>query len=205
MPSISAASPVPKARPGMPGTRGYSLGDGGMKALRAALLGAALSVGLALGAGAQTLRVGMAAQDVGRLDPHFATSTIDRVVVGWMFNGLVRFPPGSIDPAAIEPDLAERWESSADGKTWTFFLRRGVQFHGGFGEVTAEDVGFSLKKSGTAATSAFSADFRAFESIEAVDPYTVRIVLRENVPSLLGILTNYSGGYIVSRRAVEQK
>jgi peptide/nickel transport system substrate-binding protein len=176
-----------------------------MKALRAALLGTALSVGLALGTSAQTLRVGMAAQDVGRLDPHFATSTIDRVVVGWMFNGLVRFPPGSIDPAAIEPDLAERWESSADGKTWTFFLRRGVQFHGGFGEVTANDVVFSLKKSGTAATSAFSADFRAFERIEAVDPHTVRIVLRENVPSLLGILTNYAGGYIVSKRAVEQK
>jgi peptide/nickel transport system substrate-binding protein len=176
-----------------------------MKALRAALLGTALSVGLALGTSAQTLRVGMAAQDVGRLDPHFATSTIDRVVVGWMFNGLVRFPPGSIDPAAIEPDLAERWESSADGKTWTFFLRRGVQFHGGFGEVTADDVVFSLKKSGTAATSAFSADFRAFERIEAVDPHTVRIVLRENVPSLLGILTNYAGGYIVSKRAVEQK
>src|SRR3954471_9169313 len=122
-----------------------------MAGWRAALLGTALSIGVALGAAAQpTLRVGMAAQDVGRLDPHFATSTIDRVVVGWMFNGLVRFPPGSIDPAAIEPDLAERWESSTDGRTWSFFLRRGVQFHGGFGEVTADDVVFSLKKSGTA-------------------------------------------------------
>ncbi|MFC7476332.1 ABC transporter substrate-binding protein [Dankookia sp. GCM10030260] len=176
-----------------------------MKALRAALLGMALAIGLPSGSQAQTLRVGMAAQDVGRLDPHFATSTIDRVAVGWMFNGLVRFPPGSIDPAAIEPDLAERWESGADGRTWTFFLRRGVQFHGGFGELTADDVVFSLRKSAAAATSAFSADFRAFESVEAVDPYTVRIVLRENVPSLLGILTNYSGGYIVSKRAVEQK
>ena len=31
-----------------------------------------------------------------------------------------------------------------------------------------------------------------FETIEAVDPYTVRIVLQENVPSLLGIVTNYA-------------
>jgi ABC-type dipeptide transport system, periplasmic component len=69
-----------------------------------------------------TLTVGMAAQDVGRLDPHFAVSTIDRVAVAWMFNGLVRFKPGSINPAEIEPDLAERWEASADGRTWTFFL-----------------------------------------------------------------------------------
>jgi peptide/nickel transport system substrate-binding protein len=179
-----------------------------MTGFRAALLGSALALGLAGGAAAQsgpTLRVGMAAQDVGRLDPHFAVSTIDRVVVAWMFNGLVRFKPGSIDPSEIEPDLAERWESSADGRTWTFHLRRGVQFHGGFGELTADDVVFSLRKSGTAASSAFSADFRAFESIEAVDSHTVRIVLKENVPSLLGILTNYSGGYIVSRRAVEQR
>jgi peptide/nickel transport system substrate-binding protein len=178
-----------------------------MKAFRRALLATAMTVA-ATGAMAQTgptLRVGMAAQDVGRLDPHFAVSTIDRVVVAWMFNGLVRFAPGSIDPAGIEPDLAERWESSPDGRTWTFHLRRGVQFHGGFGELTADDVVFSLRKAGNAQSSAFSADFRAFETIEAVDSHTVRIVLRENVPSLLGILTNYSGGFIVSRRAVEQR
>lgn len=179
-----------------------------MRAFRAALLGTALAVAGAAHAQAQpgpTLRVGMAAQDVGRLDPHFAVSTIDRVVVAWMFNGLVRFKPGSIDPAEIEPDLAERWESSPDGRTWTFHLRRGVQFHGGFGELTAEDVVFSLRKAGTAASSAFAADFRAFEAVEAVDSHTVRIRLRENVPSLLGLVTNYSGGYIVSRRAVEQR
>jgi len=178
-----------------------------MKAMRAALLGTALAA-VATGAMAQsgqTLRVGMAAQDVGRLDPHFAVSTIDRVVVAWMFNGLVRFAPGSIDPAGIEPDLAERWESSPDGRTWTFHLRRGVQWQGGFGELTAEDVVFSLRKAANAQTSAFAADFRAFETVEAVDPYTVRIVLKENVPSMLGILTNYSGGFIVSRRAVEQR
>jgi peptide/nickel transport system substrate-binding protein len=176
--------------------------------LRGILLAGALAFGipnLAAAQPVQTLRVGMAAQDVGRLDPHFAVSTIDRVVVAWMFNGLVRFKPGSIDPAAIEPDIAERWESSADGKTWTFHIRPGVKFHGNYGEVTAEDVVFSLKKAATAATSAFSADYRAFESIEAVDAATVRITLRTNVPSLLGLVTNYSGGYIVSKKAVEER
>ena len=118
---------------------------------RAALLAATLLIGApALAAAAEaektTLNVGIAAQDVGRLDPHFAVSTIDRIPVGWMFNALVRFPPGSIDPAKIEPDLAESWESSADKKTWTFHLRHGVQFHGGYGEMTADDVVFSLKK-----------------------------------------------------------
>jgi peptide/nickel transport system substrate-binding protein len=171
------------------------------------LLAGAAALSLALPAAAQktTLNVGMAAQDIGRIDPHLAPTTIDKVVVGWMFNGLVRFRPGSINPAEIEPDLAERWESSADGKTWTFHLRRGVQFHQGMGELTAEDVVFSLKKAATPGQSAFSGDFRAFESVEAVDPYTVRIVLKENVPALLGLVTNYHGGNIVSRRAVTER
>jgi peptide/nickel transport system substrate-binding protein len=171
------------------------------------LFAGAAALAFALPAAAQktTLTIGMAAQDIGRIDPHLAPTTIDKVVVGWMFNGLVRFKPGSINPAEIEPDLAERWESSADGKVWTFHLRRGVQFHQGFGELTADDVVASLRKAATQGQSAFVGDFRAFDSVEAVDPYTVRITLKEVVPSLLGIVTNYHGGNIVSRRAVAER
>ena len=171
---------------------------------RAALLAASLLCSLPALAQKTTLNVGIAAQDSGRLDPHFAVSTIDRIPVAWMFNALVRFPPGSIDPAKIEPDLAERWETSVDKKTWTFHLRHGVQFHGGYGEMTADDVVFSLKKAGDPKTSAFSSELRPVESIEAVDPYTVKIVLKETVPSLLGTLVNYSQGFIVSKKAVEK-
>src|SRR5438067_728305 len=149
---------------------------------RAALLAASLLVSFPAMADKSTLNVGIAAQDAGRLDPHFAVSTIDRIPVAWMFNALVRFPPGSIDPAKIEPDLAESWESSPDGKTWTFHLRHGVQFHGGYGELTAEDVIFSLNKAGDPKTSAFSSELRPVESMQAVDPYTVKIVLKEIVP-----------------------
>ncbi|MCC7426674.1 MAG: polyamine ABC transporter substrate-binding protein [Alphaproteobacteria bacterium] len=173
--------------------------------LAALALAAALAVAGSANAQPRTmLNVGMAAQDISRLDPHYSTTTIDKVVVGWMFSGLVRFRPGSISPAEIEPDLAERWESSPDGKTWTFHLRRGVQFHRNFGEVTAEDIVFSLTKAADARRSGFAADYRAFEAVEVVDPYTVRIRLKEVVPSLLGLVTNYHGGNIVSRRAVEQ-
>jgi peptide/nickel transport system substrate-binding protein len=174
--------------------------------VRAALLASALAFATPVLAQPKTaLNVGIAAQDIGQLDPHFAVSTIDRIIAAWMFNGLVRFPPGSIDPAKLEPDLAEKWESSADGRTWTFHLRHGVQFHGGFGELTADDVVFSLKKAGDAKTSAFSSELRPFQTIEAVDPYTVRLVLKDNVPSVLGILTNYAQGFIVSKKAVEQR
>ena len=172
---------------------------------RAALLAAAVAFApAAYAAPKTTLTVGMAAQDVGRLDPHFAVSTIDRTVVAWMFNGLVRFKPGSMDPQTIEPDLATSWESSEDKKVWTFHLRPNVKFHGDYGDLTAEDVVFSLQKAADPKRSAFSADFAAFDKVEAIDPATVRITLRDTVPSLLGLLTNYSGGFIVSKKAVEK-
>jgi peptide/nickel transport system substrate-binding protein len=149
------------------------------------------------------LNVGMAAADLGTLDPHRTATTPDKAVIGWMFSGLVRFKPGSVDPETIEPDLAERWEVTPDRLTWTFHLRPDVAFHGGFGTLTSDDVAFSLKRAADSKTSAFSSDFADIEAVTARDPLTVEVKLKQPVPSLLGILTSYQGGYIVSRKAVE--
>jgi len=166
------------------------------------------STGLALlpAHAAQTeLRLGAAAADVGNLDPHFASSTSDRTQVAWIFGALVRFAPGSTDPATIEPDLAESWQASDDKLVWTFKLRHGVQWQHDYGEVTAEDVVFSLKKAADPKRSAFASDYTAFKSVEAVDPYTVKITLSSQVPSMLGLLTNYSGGFIICKKAYEER
>lgn len=152
-----------------------------------------------------TLAVGVMASDIGQLDPHKATGTPDRIAVSWIFGGLVRFKPGTIDPAQIEPDIAESWGSNPDKTVWTFKLRRGVQFHAGFGDLTAEDIVFSIQKAANPKTSAFSGDFRALKTVEAIDRYTVRITLANAIPSLLGVLTNYSGGFIISKKAFEQR
>jgi len=125
-------------------------------------------------------------------------------VLQWIFNGLVRFKPGSMDPATMEPDLAEKWTSTADGRVWTFSLRKGVKFHGDYGELTSEDVVFSLERARNPKTSAFSSDFKEFKLIEALDPYTVRITLSQPVPFLIGLVSNYHGGMIVSKKAVEK-
>ena len=75
----------------------------------------------------------MSAADVSQLDPHRATTTQDKPLTSWIYNGLVRFKPGSASLETLEPDLAERWESSPDKLTWTFHLRKGVKFHGDYG------------------------------------------------------------------------
>lgn len=174
--------------------------------LRAAFFAAALfAASPAIAQPKQVLTMSIFSQDIGTLDPHMAVGTQDRIPVSWIFNGLVRFKPGTIDPAQIEPDLAESWDKSPDGLVWTFHLRHGVQFQSGFGELTADDVVFSLNKAANAKTSAFSGDYASFKSVEAIDPYTVRITLARPVPSLLGLVANYSGGFIVSAKAVQQR
>lgn len=148
--------------------------------------------------------VGLASGDVGVLDPHMNSSTPGKAFLQQIFNGLVRLKPGEINPATIEPDLAERWTSSPDGREWTFHLRKGVQCHHDFGEFTSADAVFSLKRAGTKATSSFSSDYAAFESVDAVDRYTVRIRLKNTIPSLLGVVMNFHGGHMVCKAAVDK-
>jgi peptide/nickel transport system substrate-binding protein len=150
------------------------------------------------------LRVSSTGSDIAKLDPHRASSTTDKVVVGWMFNGLVRFAPGSADPKEIEADLAESWERSPDGTVWTFRLRKGVRFHGSWGELTADDVVYSLKRAADPARSSFAGSYAAIAAVEAPDPHTVRITLKHPVAGFLGLVANYHGGNIVSRRAAEE-
>ncbi len=170
--------------------------------------GAFLVAGLAGAISAQaqprdSVRVAvLAPHGLGTLDPHFATAHHDRMAASWLHGALVRFRPGSSSPADIEPDLAERWDVSADRRIWTFYLRPGVAFHTG-DAVTADDVAFSLRKAATATTSAYASDFAMVESVEVLDAGTLRIVLRQPIPSLLGLLANYAGGFILSRRASE--
>jgi peptide/nickel transport system substrate-binding protein len=154
-------------------------------------------------AAAATLNIGMAAADVSQLDPYRATSTQDKPVVSWIFSGLVRFKPGSLSLESLEPDLAESWTRSDDGKVWTFKLRPGVKFHGSYGEVTADDVVFSLNRAADPKNSSFASDYAAFDKVEALDPLTVRITLKQPIPALLGLVANYHGGNVVSRKAVE--
>jgi peptide/nickel transport system substrate-binding protein len=163
---------------------------------------ASVSVGICLFSTAfaqeKVVRMALKASDIRSLDPHYGTTTIDYACIDPMFNGLVRFKPEDINPEKIEPDLAERWERSKDGLTWTFYLRKGVKFHKGYGELTSEDVKFSLEKAANKATSGFAADYAALAKVEALDKYTVRLTFKSAIPSVLGILTNYHGGYIVS-------
>jgi peptide/nickel transport system substrate-binding protein len=147
------------------------------------------------------LRIGTLGDDATSLDPHMSTKSQDKILFPLIFNGLVRFKPGTADLKSIEPDLAESWNVSPDKLVWTFKLRQGIKFHGGYGELTADDVVFSLNKAAEKTTSSAYEDYSAVKSVEAVDPYTVKITLSKRVPFFLGAVVNNHGGFILSKKA----
>jgi oligopeptide transport system substrate-binding protein len=81
--------------------------------------------------------------DIGptTLDPAVSSESTSLTYVVQIFSGLVRL--GS--DAKPAPDIAERWQVSNDGKTYTFYLRRGVKFQDGR-EVTAQDLKYSWER-----------------------------------------------------------
>lgn len=97
-----------------------------------------------------------------------------------VFNTLLERDDKTGKPA---PGLAVKWESSKDGKTWTFDLRKGVQFHDGWGEFTADDVKFSYQVAlRDDSTSDMKGVFTTFVSdVEVVNPY--RVVFHLKSPS----------------------
>jgi peptide/nickel transport system substrate-binding protein len=172
--------------------------------MAAGFVGALLLAAVVPAQAEKVLNVGMAAADLGSLDPHRTATTPDKAIIGWMFNGLVRFKPGTMNPEAIEPDLAQSWEASPDQLTWTFHLRKGVQCNNGYGELGADDVVFSLKRASDPKISSFSSDYADVASIEAPDAATVQLKFKRRPPTVLGILTNYQGGNIVCKKAMEK-
>ncbi len=152
----------------------------------------------------KTLVVGMGSADAGKLDPHLTATTPDKGLLNWMFNGLVRIKPGQISPQYIEPDLAERWTTNPTGTEWTFTIRQGVQCHHGYGEFTAEDAAYSIKRAATKATSSFSNDFTAVDKIEVLDKYLLKVTLKNPVAGFLGYLSNLHGGNMVCKKAAEE-
>jgi ABC-type transport system substrate-binding protein len=99
-----------------------------------------------------------------------------------------------IDPKTGEftPRLAEKWQASHDLKEWTFWLRKGVQFHNGWGEFTAKDVVHShslLVRED--ATGSFVGIWRNVEEVKAVDDYQVVFRMKRPV-SMIPYLTSRS-------------
>ncbi|MCC2665762.1 MAG: twin-arginine translocation signal protein, partial [Geminicoccaceae bacterium] len=91
------------------------------------------------------------------------------------------------------PMLAESWEASDDLKTWTFHLRQGVMWHNGE-DFVADHVVWNVERWRNADLGSSNiglSTFASMDSVEAVDPHTVRFNLNKPVLSAPEDCYNY--------------
>ncbi len=146
-----------------------------------------------------TLRVAFQNEWAG-LDPHIVSSYSSYQVLFNVVENLTKYD----DDLNLQPALAESWEQSDDGLTWTFNLREGVLFHNGR-EMTAEDVKWSFDRLIDPDTGAGNAGNvgPADTQIEVIDDYTVSITHSEPVGILPQTLAFNPASGIIAQESLE--
>jgi peptide/nickel transport system substrate-binding protein len=127
--------------------------------------------------------------DIRSTDPGTNRDANTDGVMGHVVEGLVAFR----EDTSVGPMLADSWDISEDGKTYTFHLRQGVKFHNG-ATMTADDVIWSFKRWLDPATqwrclSEFSdKGIAKILGVEAPDPRTVVVRLEQPTALFLGTM-----------------
>ncbi len=107
------------------------------------------------------------------LHPLLTKSNSNIQVLGLIYDSLITFD----DQLNVVPGLAESWQVSDDGMTWTFQLRKDVKWHDGTG-LTANDVDFTFKAiNDKRYDSVYQYNTQSVARFEVVDEYTFRVVL----------------------------
>ena len=151
--------------------------------------------------------------DPPTLDPHLTTDTTSSFVVVELFSGLVTLNTD----LELVPDIAERWEISADGLQYTFYLRPNAKFHDGK-PVTAQDFKWSIERAAAPETASpvadtylndivgaldyIKGDATEISGIRVVDDTTLSITVDQPKAYFLAKLT-YPTAFVVDRATVE--
>ncbi|HEV2676128.1 MAG TPA: ABC transporter substrate-binding protein [Aliidongia sp.] len=148
-----------------------------------------------------TLAIGRDIQ--GLLTPPERIGPIEGNIIRTVCQGLIRFKPGSFE-----------WELSA-AKTLTqvsdteisFELNPGLTFHGGYGEMTADDVKFSFelfaKPTADGKPAGYAKDWASLDHVEVTGKYTGKIMLKSAAPQLWLVVLPDNSGLIISKKAFE--
>lgn len=143
-------------------------------------------------------------RDIQSLDPANRVSYVEGNVMRAVLQGLISFKPGKfeweLDAAKsitqVSPTLIE------------FELKPGLMFHGGYGEVTAEDVKFSferyIKPMANGQMAQYAKDWEALKEVEVTGKYTGKIHLKNPAPAIWLVNLPDGSGSILSKAAYEK-
>ncbi|KGQ70779.1 peptide transporter [Chelonobacter oris] len=169
----------------------------------------ALSVSLSLSANQPKTLVYCSEASPTSFNPQLVTDGASLDASGQaMYNRLTEFSRGS---TTVQPSLAEKWDVSDDGKTYTFYLRKGVKFQANKNfkpsrDFNADDVIFSFDRQMNEQNPYHKVSNLGYEyfvgmdmpntidKLEKVDDYTVKIYLKQaNAPFLANIAMDFAG------------
>ncbi len=151
--------------------------------------------------------------DPPTLDPHLTTDATSAQIIVEVFGGLV-----TIDTSLnVVPDLAESWDTSADGLVYTFRLRPDAKFHDGK-RVTAEDVRWSLERATNPLTESpvvdqylgdivgveekLNGDTQIISGVRVIDEQTIEITIDQPKSYFLAKLT-YPTAFVLDRENID--
>ncbi|MEV4414251.1 ABC transporter substrate-binding protein [Catellatospora sp. NPDC049609] len=122
-------------------------------------------------------------QDIDSLNPYVGVVASAFETYQLMYDTLTTTSAKDFAP---EPWLAERWETSADGKTWTFHLRKGVKWSDGV-DLTAKDVAYTFQraKDDETANGQYASYVDNITKITATDDHTVVMEVEKPSPIML--------------------
>ncbi len=146
-----------------------------------------------------TLTMSLADQNPTSFDPPVPPDNSSIWTMLLFYDQLIRVAP---DGLSLEPGLAESWEVSDDGMTYTFHLREAT-FHDGT-EFTADDAGFCILRAATSEGTPWGFILQAVDSTEAVDPRTLVINLKSVWAPLEADLAMFSAS-IFPKKAYEEQ
>lgn len=145
----------------------------------------------------QTLRISAYA-DIDALDPAFYQNGYNVDVMNCIYTKLIRYKAGREWDWELE--AAEAIEQ-VDDTHIRFTLKKGLQFSGDYGEITADDVKFSFERA-IEHDSPVKSDWGPLDHVEVTGRYEGVIVLKEAFQPIWTIALPYGTGHIISKKAV---
>jgi ABC-type transport system substrate-binding protein len=134
------------------------------------------------------------------MHPLIATGSVEQKIRDLMFESLL----GVDINGRIQPNLADSWTITENGRLYTFNLRRGIKFHDGR-EMTAEDVKYTIGYTMNPKNAAYGHSMLApVERVETEGKYVIKMLLKKPSPPFLASLTDIQAFAVVPKESLPE-
>src|SRR6188768_2650267 len=168
-----------------------------MKAMHIAAAAALVALSCGTASAQSALRIGLA-EDPDVFDPSLARTYVGRIVFASICDKLFDID----ENLKVIPQLALSSDTAEDGKTVTIKLRPNVKFHDGE-KLDAEAAKFSLERHLNMTGSFRKPELAAIDTIDVVDPLTIKLNLKNPFSPLIAQLTDRAGMMVSPKAAKE--